>query len=62
LAKPGKMSWLSAISPFRIWFWFLLAVGLTVTRQLSRRMAIAVCTLFCVAAMGARAAMSMAGS
>ncbi len=45
---------LSAVDPFRIWFWILVAVGLTVTGQLSRRAAIITCALFCMIAMAAR--------
>ena len=52
--------WLSAIDPFRIWFWVLVAIGLTVTQQLSRRMAIVSCVLMCIVAMGVRAAMAYA--
>jgi hypothetical protein len=57
LAPPGKPSVLAAIDPFRIWFWVLVAIGLTVTRQLSRRMAIASCIVMGLAAFGVRAAM-----
>jgi|CXWL01.1.fsa_nt_gi ABC-type Na+ efflux pump permease subunit len=57
LAPPGKPSVLGAVDPFRIWFWVLVAIGLTVTRQLSRRMAIASCVVMGLAAFGMRTAM-----
>ncbi len=50
-----ELAWLSAIDPFRIWFWVLVAIGLTVTQQLSRRVAIASCVLMCIVAMGVHA-------
>lgn len=56
------LAWLSAIDPFRIWFWVLVTIGLTVTQQLSRRMAIVSCMLMCLVAMGVRAAVAMAAS
>ena len=61
LADPSKPSVLAAIDPFRIWFWVLVAMGLIVTRQLGRRMAIAACTMMCLGGMGIRAAMEFAG-
>ncbi len=61
LAPPGKPSVLAAIDPFRIWFWVLVAIGLTVTRQLSRRMAIAACVVMGLAGLGMHAALEMAG-
>lgn len=45
---------LSAVDPFRIWFWILVGMGLVVTRQLSRRTAIMVCTLFALTTTGVR--------
>lgn len=42
-APPGKWLFLTAVDPFRIWFWVLVVLGLVVTRQLSRRAAIAAC-------------------
>ena len=57
LAPPGKPPVLGAVDPFRIWFWVLVAIGLTVTRQLSRRMAIASCVVMGLAAFGMRTAM-----
>lgn len=56
------LAWLSAIDPFRIWFWVLVAIGLTVTQQLSRRMAIVSCMLMCLVAMGVRAAVAYAAA
>lgn len=38
---------LAAVDPFRFWFWILIAIGLIVTRQLSRRMAIVSVSLMC---------------
>ena len=43
LATSKTWLWLAAIDPFRIWFWVLVAIGVTVTRQLSRRTAIIAC-------------------
>ena len=60
LAPLGAPKWLSAVDPFRIWFWVLVALGLTVTRQLSRRMAIVSCTLLALVAMAARAGLAVA--
>ncbi|MHC4698088.1 MAG: YIP1 family protein, partial [Planctomycetota bacterium] len=54
LAAPGKPSALAAVDPFRIWFWVLVVIGLIVTRQLSRRMAIVSCTLMALTAAGLR--------
>ncbi|MEE9294177.1 MAG: YIP1 family protein [Phycisphaerae bacterium] len=48
---------LAAVDPFRIWFWVLAGIGLTVTQQLSRRMAVVTCTLMCLVAMGLVVAM-----
>jgi len=45
---------LSAIDPFRVWFWILVGTGAVVTGQLSRRWAVITCTLFCLVASGAR--------
>jgi hypothetical protein len=36
---------LGGVDPFRIWFWVLVAIGLIVTQQLSRRMAMFACTM-----------------
>jgi len=60
LAAPGKPTVLAAIDPFQIWFWVLVAMGLTITHQLSRRMAVATCTLLCLVGAGGRAAMAFA--
>lgn len=56
LVAPGARTPLAAIDPFRIWFWALVAWGLIVTRQLSRRMAVVSCTLMALAAIGIRMA------
>ncbi len=61
LVPPGEPSWLSAIDPFRFWFWVLVAIGVAVTHQLGRRMAIASCVLMCLVATGVRVALSMIG-
>ncbi|MGD2111443.1 MAG: YIP1 family protein [Phycisphaerae bacterium] len=57
LAPPGASSPLAAIDPFRIWFWILVAIGLIVTRQLSRRMAIASCTVMALITIGVKMAL-----
>jgi hypothetical protein len=58
LAPPGKPSWMSAIDPFRVWFWVLVGTGLIVTRQLGPRLAIASCVAMALIAGGIRAATS----
>jgi hypothetical protein len=60
LAPPGKPSVLGAIDPFRIWFWVLVAIGLVVTRQLGRCMAIASCLMMGLVGFGVRAAIEFA--
>jgi hypothetical protein len=62
LGPIGKLNPFAAIDPFRIWFWVLVAIGLTVTHQLSRRMAIATCSVMCVLAVGGRVALEFAVS
>ena len=59
LEAPGKLSALSAVDPFRIWFWVLVALGLIVTRQLSRRMGVIVCALMALTAAGVRVAVAL---
>lgn len=54
LSEPGKPSYWAAIDPFRIWFWLLVVLGLTTTRQLSRRSAIVTCSLMLVGATAAQ--------
>ncbi len=61
-APAGEPTWLVAIDPFRIWFWVSVAVGLTVTQQLSRRVAIVSCSLMCLASAGVRVGMQYATS
>ncbi|MFQ5414464.1 MAG: YIP1 family protein [Phycisphaerae bacterium] len=46
---------LGAIDPFRVWFWVCVAIGLTTTRQLSRRMAVACCIVMPLIAAAVRA-------
>lgn len=60
LADPDKGTLLVALDPFVIWYWVLVALGLTVTQQLSRRMAIVSCTLLCVVGLAMRVGMSYA--
>ncbi|MFH0980726.1 MAG: YIP1 family protein [Planctomycetota bacterium] len=45
---------LSAVDPFCAWFWILVAVGLVVTGQLSRRAAVMICVLFGLVVTGVR--------
>jgi hypothetical protein len=61
LAPTGKAVWLSAIDPFRLWFWVLVAVGLSVTQQLSRRAAIITTSVMCLFALGARVGLAEMG-
>lgn len=60
LAPAGKTSVLAAVDPFYFWFWVLVAIGLTVTRQLSRRMAIVTCLILGMVGFGIRAAAQFA--
>ncbi len=60
LGSPALAAVWGGIDPFRIWFWVLVAVGLTVTQQLSRRMAIVSCTMLCLMSAGMHAAMGLA--
>ncbi len=60
LAAQDGPSPLSAADPFRIWFWVLVIIGLAVTRQLSRRMAVVSCVLMGLAAAGVRVALALA--
>ncbi len=45
---------LSAIDPFRTWFWVLVAMGLVLTGQLTRRAAVIWCVLFWMVTTGVR--------
>ena len=54
LGTPGEPSVWAAVDPFRIWFWVLVTIGLVVTRQLSRRMAVASCSVLYLLALGVR--------
>jgi hypothetical protein len=54
-------AWLSAIDPFRVWFWVLVAMGAIVTRQLSRRMAIVACSVMGLLAMATRGVLAYLG-
>lgn len=45
---------LSAIDPFRVWFWILVGVGLVLTGQLSKRTAGVTCALFALVSIGVR--------
>ncbi|MFQ5463570.1 MAG: YIP1 family protein [Phycisphaerae bacterium] len=59
----GKLAGvLSGVDPFRIWFWILVGMGLVITRQLSRRMAIGSCVVLGLLAMGIRAAIGYAAA
>ena len=62
LAEPGTATWLAAVDPFRIWFWVLVGLGLIVTRQLSRRMAVVTCLLVALVAGGVRVGLSYAAA
>lgn len=52
---------LTAIDPFRVWFWVLVALGLIVAGQLSRRAAVTTCVLFCLVASAVRMIPASAG-
>ncbi len=60
LGAPGEPTVWAAVDPFRLWFWVLVAIGLIVTRQLSRRVAIASCVFLALVTFGARAALQFA--
>jgi len=60
LGTPGKPTVLAGIDPFQIWFWVLVAMGLVITHQLSRRMAVVTCVLLCLVGIGGRVAMAFA--
>jgi hypothetical protein len=60
LAAPGEPSPLVAIDPFKIWFWVLVVLGLIVTRQLNRRIAVVSCVLMALVAAGTRVGMQYA--
>ncbi len=62
LVPVGQATPLVAIDPFRIWFWVLVIIGLCVTQQLSRRMAVVTCTLLALVAGGVRVALSYASA
>ncbi len=62
LGVNGKPTVLAALDPFHIWFWVLVAMGLTGTHQLSRKMAIGVCVALYLISFGVRAAMQFAGA
>ena len=62
LAAPGKPSVLAAIDPFHIWFWVLVAIGLTVTHQLSRKVAIGMCVAIYLMSFGIRVAVQFFGT
>lgn len=62
LMPPGKAPYLAAIEPFTIWFWILVYLGVTTTQQLSRRMAIAVCTLMFLLGAGVRVGLAYASA
>ncbi len=53
---------LAGIDPFRLWYWGVVAVGLTVTQQLSRRMAVVTCMLFCLVGIGMHSGMGFASA
>jgi len=61
IAEPNKGTPLAAVDPFRIWFWVLVCIGLIVTRQLSRRMAIVSCSLMALTAGAVHIGLSFAG-
>jgi len=54
LGELGKPTFWGAIDPFRIWYWVLIAIGVTTTRQLSRRAAIASALTLFLLSTGAR--------
>ena len=62
LATAGEATPLVALDPFRIWFGVLVVIGLCVTQQLSRRMAVVTCTLMALIAGGVRVAFSFASA
>ncbi len=65
-ALAPEVRWLAPVlggaDPFRIWYWVLVAIGLAVTQQLSRRMAVVTCTLLCIVGIGVHVGMGFAGA
>lgn len=61
LARAGGPKFLAAIDPFHLWFWVLVAMGLMVTHQLSRRMAMASCAMMALGAVGVRVVAAYSG-
>ena len=53
---------LSAVDPFRIWFWLLMIIGLSATSQLRGWKCWLTCTLFWLIAAGARAGLAVASA
>jgi hypothetical protein len=47
---------LAGIDPFRLWFWVLVGIGLCVTRQLGRRMAVGACVVMALVSSAGHAA------
>lgn len=60
LGAAGEPTIWAGVDPFHIWFWVLVAIGLTVTRQLSRRMAIIMCSLLGLITVGIRIGLEFA--
>jgi hypothetical protein len=60
MAPPGKASFWQGIDPFNLWFWALVGVGLIVTNQLSRKMAVFAVVLLAAVTTGARIGLAYA--
>ncbi len=59
---PAQAGWgglLSAVDPFRMWYWGLVVIGLTTTAQLSRWRAVLTCGLCWLVAGGVRGGMAV---
>lgn len=54
----GASGLLSAVDPFHLWYWFVIAVGLRATSQLAGRRAWIVCTLCWLSGAAGRAAIA----
>ncbi len=62
LMANSKPNVFAAIDPFHIWFWVLVALGLTITHQLSRKMAIGMCVALYLFSFGIRVAVQFASA
>lgn len=58
LAGKDAPKFLTALDPFHLWFWTLVGIGLVVTHQLSKKVAIASCAMLALGSIGVRIAIA----